>query len=232
MAQDIPTATTDSLPAGGGQSTVLTGLRRMILDGELAPGASIGQTAAAQRLGVSRIPLREALKTLEAEGLVVHARHRGYAVAQLSLDELRENYRIRELLEAEAVTRAVERLTGPDVERLAALAQRVEEAVAAGDLQSLPALNREFHFALFELCGMPRLLTILRTLWDATDAYRAVYLAGAEHLHGVLHEHDSLVTAVRRRDAAAAVAALATHRRSAVEALAPLLAGGSSRAVS
>src|SRR5438093_12123886 len=80
------------------QQFVLGELRRAITSGQLRPGTPIRQEALSEQLGVSRVPLREALKTLEAEALVVHEVHRGYFVAELSLEDLREVYRIREIL--------------------------------------------------------------------------------------------------------------------------------------
>ena len=89
------------------QELVLTGLRTDILTGELGPGDQVVQELLAERYGVSRVPLREALKTLESEGQVVYYPHRGYFVAELSVADLMEVYRLRSLLEAEAIRHAV-----------------------------------------------------------------------------------------------------------------------------
>ena len=89
------------------QEAVLAELRRAIVTGELAPGEQVLQDALAERFGVSRVPLREALKILEGEGQVTYRPHRGYFVAELDVDDLREVYRIRDLLESEAVRVAV-----------------------------------------------------------------------------------------------------------------------------
>ena len=85
------------------QEAVLAELRRAIAAGELRPGEQVLQDALAERFGVSRVPLREALKILEGEGQVTYRPHRGYFVAELDLDDLREVYRIRDLLETEAI---------------------------------------------------------------------------------------------------------------------------------
>ena len=89
------------------QDTVLAALRADILDGTLAPGDQIVQESLADRYGVSRVPLREALKTLESEGQVAYYPHRGYFVTELSVADLLEVYRLRALLEAEAIRAAV-----------------------------------------------------------------------------------------------------------------------------
>ncbi|MEV0049492.1 GntR family transcriptional regulator [Saccharopolyspora shandongensis] len=201
------------------QEFVLGELRNAIVSGELAPGQPIRQDTIAQRLGVSRVPLREALKTLEAEGQVIYQPHRGYSVAELSLSDLLEVYRMRELLESEAAAVATERLTDADLARITDAQGDVEKAADSGDLVAMIAANRRFHFALLEPAGMPRLLRVVRTLWDATDAYRAVYYNSSSNRERVRHEHDSIVTAVADRRADDLVRLLDEHRRHAVDAL-------------
>ncbi|MEV0697517.1 GntR family transcriptional regulator [Saccharopolyspora sp. NPDC050389] len=201
------------------QEFVLGELRKAIVSGELAPGQPIRQDTIAQRLGVSRVPLREALKTLEAEGQVIYQPHRGYSVAELSLGDLLEVYRMRELLESEAATVATERLTDADLARITDAQLDVEKAADSSDLVAMIAANRRFHFALLEPAGMPRLLRVVRTLWDATDAYRAVYYNSSTNRERVRHEHDSIVAAVADRRAGELVRLLDEHRRHAVDAL-------------
>ncbi|KAA5830047.1 GntR family transcriptional regulator [Saccharopolyspora hirsuta] len=201
------------------QEFVLGELRRSIVSGDLAPGQPIRQDSIAQRLGVSRVPLREALKTLEAEGQVVYQPHRGYSVAELSLRDLLEVYRMRELLEAEAAAVATERFTETDLARITDAQQDVETAAEEGDLVAMIAANRRFHFALLEPSGMPRLLRVVRTLWDATDAYRAVYYNSSTNRARVRHEHDDIVAAAHDRRADDLVRLLDEHRRHAVDAL-------------
>ena len=100
------------------QEAVLAELRRLITAGLLRPGQQIVQDALAVQFGVSRVPLREALKILEGEGQVTYVAHRGYFVTELSLSDLIEVYRIREILEAEAVSIAVPQMTAEDIHRL------------------------------------------------------------------------------------------------------------------
>lgn len=205
------------------QQFVLGELRRAITTGRLRPGAPIRQDALAEELQVSRVPLREALKTLQGEGLVRYEAHRGYFVETLSLDDLREVYRIRELLEEEAVRRAVERLADADLDRLEEIQADVERAAAEGDVLAMTTANRQFHMTLFDLAGMPRLSRLIRTLWDATDAYRSMYYAGAPNRERVVKEHRVTLDALRRRDADEAVATLTVHRAHAVAELETLL---------
>lgn len=205
------------------QQAVLAELRGFLTAGKLRPGEQIRQDALAEELGVSRVPLREALKILEGEGQVTYAAHRGYFVAELSLADLLEVYRIRALLEPEAVREALPRLTAEDVTRVLDAHHDVERASAVGDLAAMTEANRRFHFALMDPCGLPRLVRFVRLLWDATDAYRSLYYNLAEHRSTVVHQHEQAVAAIRTGDADTLVKVLDEHRENAVAALRTLL---------
>ena len=205
------------------QVGVLAALRSDILTGSLAPGDQIIQEALADRYGVSRVPLREALKTLETEGQVVYHPHRGYFVAELSVADLLEVYRLRALLEAEAIAHAVPTFSDEDVEAVADLLDQVEAAAADGDVMAMTAANRRFHFAIFDASGLPRLSRILRQLWEATDAYRALYFQAADNRDRVSTEHAAMLDALRRRDPEALIALHDEHRDHSVGAVRAIL---------
>ena len=205
------------------QEFVLGELRRGIVSGELRPGEQIRQDALAERLGTSRVPLREALKILEGEGQVTYHPHRGYFVAELSSADLTEVYRIRELLEDEAVSTAIPLLRDEDVAELAAAMTAIEVAAASGDIAGMTRANRQFHFLLIERASLPRLARLIRQLWDATDAYRSVYFAEEHNRRQVEHEHRAIVDAVRERDIPRTIALLHTHRDHAVHRVSELL---------
>ncbi|WP_017237831.1 GntR family transcriptional regulator [Streptomyces sp. SS] len=205
------------------QQFVLEELRRAITTGELKPGDQIVQEALAARFEVSRVPLREALKALEAEGLVVHHIHRGYFVAELSLADLEEIYRIRELLETEAVRLAVRRLPDGTLAALERVQDEVERAADAGDVPGMAAANRRFHFTLIEASGMPRLVRLITTLWDSTDAYRSLYYTDTPHREQAVDEHRAVLAALRRNDEDTVVRRLDAHRAHAVAALREVL---------
>jgi DNA-binding GntR family transcriptional regulator len=205
------------------QEAVLAELRRSILEGDLEPGAQILQDRIAEQLGVSRVPVREALKMLEGEGQVSYAPHRGYFVTELDATELMEVYEIRDILEAEAVRRALPFLGEDDFERMEAAVADMEAAENEGDIVGLTAANRRFHFALMDPCGMPRLIRIIRQLWDSTDPYRSVYFGHERHRKTVRQEHRAILKAVRKRDIEGLVRELTEHRRHAVESLRAIL---------
>lgn len=206
------------------QEFVLAELRRGIVTGELRPGEQIRQDALAERLGTSRVPLREALKILEGEGQVAYHPHRGYFVAELSADDLSEVYRIRELLEDEAVRVALPRFSEDDVAALHAAMDAIEAAAGVGDIPGMTLANRQFHFLLIERAELPRLARLIRQLWDATDAYRSVYFAEPPNREQVEREHRAIVEAVRERDVERTLHLLREHRAHAVHRVTQLLA--------
>jgi len=205
------------------QEAVLAELRRLITAGALRPGQQIVQDALAVQFGVSRVPLREALKILEGEGQVTHVAHRGYFVTELSLSDLVEVYRIREILEAEAVSIAVPRMTAADLHRLEDAERDVRAAVQIADVVAMTSANRRLHFTILDACALPRLVWLIRLLWDATEVYRSVYYNEAHNREMVDSEHQALVAAVRAGDAATALVVLNEHREHAIAALRPLL---------
>lgn len=206
------------------QEAVLDALRAAIAGGALQPGQQVVQEELAQRFGVSRVPIREALKILEGEGQVTYHPHRGYFVTELSIDNLVEIYRIRSLLETEAVLTAVPLLDDQDIERITVLLREVERVGRTGEIGQLTAANRSFHFALFEASAMPRLVRMIRILWDATDVYRSVYFGDRRNRRRVHDEHRALMAALRSRDPQGAAQVLDEHRDHAVTAISRRLA--------
>jgi len=205
------------------QEAVLAELRRLITAGQLRPGQQIVQDALAVQFGVSRVPLREALKILEGEGQVTYVAHRGYFVTELSLSDLIEVYRIREILEAEAVSIAVPQMTAEDIHRLEEAERDVRAAADIADVVAMTSANRRLHFAILDACALPRLVWLIRLLWDATEVYRSVYYNEAHNREMVDSEHRALVAAVKAGDATAALVVLTEHREHAIEALRPVL---------
>ncbi len=210
--------------SGTAQEAALRGLRRDLLTGDLARGDQVLQEALAERYGVSRVPLREALKVLESEGQVVYHPNRGYFVADLSVADLLEVYRLRELLEADALRQAVPALSDSDVDEIDRLRLAVDQAAEGRDVLALTAANRRFHFAMFDAAGLPRLSRLLHQLWDATDSYRALYFADADNREAVGREHARMVDALRARDSEALVDLHDEHRARSVETVRGLIA--------
>jgi DNA-binding GntR family transcriptional regulator len=201
------------------QEFVLAEVRSAILNRELLPGEPIRQDALAERLGVSRVPLREALKILEGEGQVVYRPRRGYLVAELSLDDLMEVYRIRRILEDEAARAALPNITSDHLVALTAIQREIEAASEVGDMIAMAQANRRFHFLFLEQCESPRLVRMIRLLWDTTDAYRSVYYGQQPNRVRVNREHRAILTAIGKRDTERVLRLLDEHRSHTVEAL-------------
>lgn len=198
---------------------MLQELRRAIVERELLPGTPIRQDDLAQRLGVSRVPIREALKILEAEGHVEYVPYVGFAVTRLSPDDLREVYTIRRALEELAAERAVELADDEDLAKVEAAMEAAAAALASGDTAELTAANRAFHFAILEPCRLPRLLRLLRTLWESTEPYRPVYFMDAEPRELLQKEHREIADSLRQRDLPRFTALLSTHRENLLSGL-------------
>lgn len=212
-------------PAAPGTTAqhALDRLRHAIVAGELQPGQRVRQEEIAAGLGVSIAPVREALRVLEQEGQVTYAPRRGYAVTELRIDDLREIYALREVLEERAVREALPTLDADAVERLERAARDCVAAADAGDVAAELAANRRFHFAVMEAPGQPHTLRVIRLLWDSTEAYRALYYNSPQERHAAVAAHDRILDAVRRRDADALVAELDAHRRRALDVLGAIL---------
>jgi DNA-binding GntR family transcriptional regulator len=213
-------------PTPTAQDRAAEALRAAILTGELRPGQRVSQEAWAGRVGVSQIPIREALRALAGEGLVTYRPRRGYVVTQLDVDDLEEVYRLRRVLETDALRRGVPRATAGDVQALERAAAAYRAAVATGAVGEQLAANRRFHDLLHALSGSQPLVRLIDLLWDSTEAYRALYYA----LHGESDEadraHRAIVEAVAVADAERAVALQDAHRERALERLRGLLPSG------
>ncbi len=198
-------------------------IRRAIASGELRPGDRVGQDAVAERVGVSVIPVREALNVLATEGLVSYRPRRGFVVTELNLADLEENYAIRRLLESEAVRRGVPRADVVDRDRIADLSAACTAAGRAGDISAKLAANRQFHFAIYELAGSRQLLGLIARLWDATEGYRALYYDLPGEGDAADSTHDEIVGAVGRNDVRATITLLDAHRARALDRMRGLL---------
>ena len=160
--------TTTSSTASLAERAVLA-VRELIHDGGLLPGQPIRQLALAEQLGMSRVPLREALKNLQADGLVTASPTGGFEVTRLSADELGQFYLMRRLLESELLRR-VEAVPESELELLAGLNARMAEMVDQPS-RELRSLNREFHFRIFGLAaGLGHVVAEVSRLWDRTVA--------------------------------------------------------------
>lgn len=149
-------------------------LREAIFDGELKPGSPVRQEAVAREFGVSRLPVREALRHLESEGLVVIRPNSGARVAVLDFEEYVEIYKIRERLEPLALAESIDRLTDEQRQEAARLAEEIESL--RGDPSAWLDADRRFHLACYAGVPTPRLLHMIQGFWNTTQHYRRILL--------------------------------------------------------
>ena len=197
------------------QEAVLGEIRRAIMSRELQPGERVRQEQLAERLNVSRVPVREALKVLEAEGQVTYQAHRGYTVVALSLEELEEIYLARSLLEKEMTRRAVPKVDAGLIRHLESTIARMDEFADAGDVLGYAEANWDFHFALFERAGLPRLYRIIEVLWGVSEAYRGAIFAPS-WLGRARKDHWRILEACRAGDVDETITAQDEHRYNAM----------------
>jgi DNA-binding GntR family transcriptional regulator len=190
-----------------------TTLLSMIRTGRLAPGQQIRQDALAAELGVSRTPLRQALNTLLAEGLVRHTPNVGYFVVRLSAGELAEVYLVREVLE-EQLLRTID-FGKLDMGGIKALAAEIETVMERQDVHEITRLNREFHFAIFSASELNIVRRFVTSAWSMSEGYRSIYVAEPIARERVAQEHLRLVTALERRDLDEVIAVANAHRSAA-----------------
>src|SRR5205823_359800 len=178
---------------------VYEALRQSILNGELAPGQRLRSDALANDLSVSRTPVREALRKLEAEGLVQPLRS-GLVVRQLTEEDLTEVFYLREALEGMAARLAAENATRAEVDELEALVEDMDAAAGRRDVAALRGLTGEFHALVCRASRNKRLIQALTTLLDHVRQVQSSTLFIAGRAADAVEEHRSLVRAIARRD--------------------------------
>ena len=214
----MPTNQTVNGDQGGAVSQRVAGyLREAILSGEIVPGERIRQEEVAARFGTSRLPVREALRILEAEGLTEHHTHKGARVPRLDGHEVDVIYQMRERLEPLALAESLPHLGEEDFRRLEEIQARIEADTSVAEFL---ALDREFHLLTYAGCPIDQLSSMVVRLWNSTQHYRRTFmnLTGPARRWVVNAEHRLILDAVERRDAVDAERYLSGHiRRTRIE---------------
>lgn len=187
------------------QELVLASMREAILSGTLPPGTRLRQEKLAGRFGTSRIPVREALRALEYEGLVRSVPYRGFTVTQLDADDIEEVYDLRIVLESHAVRLAVPLITDEDLRELGSLYTEMA-AASAGDAQL--AARERFYIRLYSITGRPRLVGLISRLRQ--EVARSLRWPTLQHAPS---HHEAFFEAIKAGDAERAAAQLASHYR-------------------
>jgi DNA-binding GntR family transcriptional regulator len=207
---------TVALPSLRGRRSLrdeVTGLlRAAVMAGELEPGVVYSAPSLAEQLGVSATPVREAMLDLTKEGLVEIVRNKGFRVTRLSPEELDDVTELRALVEVPTIRRLAERGIDPeDVARLRPLAAEIEAAAQRRDFVAHVATDLEFHLALLELAGNPRIVDLVRALRMHSRLYGLRDEDHRDQLFASWHEHAELLDRIEARDADGAEAVMRSH---------------------
>jgi DNA-binding GntR family transcriptional regulator len=188
-----------------------TRIRGLIMDGVLLPGEKLRQLELAERIGVSRSPLREALRTLESEGILSYEVNRGYVVARLEPGDIAEIFRMRALLEGDLL-RSVPR-PGQDVlDALASHNNAMMAAIDHDDIAEIMRGNRDFHFTIFGLSPMRQFKREVARLWQLAEGYRSWWWLIPDAPDRIDREHRQIISALRRFDLDRLVEVSDAHR--------------------
>ncbi|MBS7702083.1 GntR family transcriptional regulator [Chelatococcus asaccharovorans] len=186
-------------------------LRRRILDGELRAGEPLRQAALAEELGISRIPLREALVQLEAEGLVRINAHKGAVVSELTSDEIDELFDLRAAIEPMLLKRSAPKLTPEDFARMRALLDEYDRELEDANVRRWGELNANFHRLLYQHADRPRSMTLAFNLLQECDRHTRVQLALTGARARAEEEHREILRLCEEGEFAAAAKLLKAH---------------------
>lgn len=193
------------------RDVVFKTLRQAIITGEIAPGERLMEIPLSKKLGVSRTPVREAIRMLELEGLVVMIPRRGAEVARITEKDLKDALEVRCALEELAVVLACERITPEGRERLKAACIAFREAISTKHVPSIVDRDVEFHDAIFAATDNRRLITLTHNLWEQVYRYRVEYVKDMNYHDVLVSEHDAITNAILMRDAEKARELMRTH---------------------
>ncbi|CUA81370.1 MULTISPECIES: GntR family transcriptional regulator [Gulbenkiania] len=178
-------------------SAVTESLRQRILSGEFADGQQLRQEALSNEYGVSRVPVREALRQLEAEGLIQIIDHKGAVVSKLSLEDVLELLEIRAMLESELLRASIPCQTDADLQLAADTLQEFDQALKSNDVRHWGELNSRFHLALYRSARRPNTLALIEQLHNKTDRYTRMQILFTRTMERAHEEHTKLLELCR-----------------------------------
>lgn len=195
---------------------VLAFAREKIINGEYAPETKLLPKILAEECGTSLIPVREAMRVLEADGLITFIHNRGAWVSPISINDLNDLYSVRIPLEMDAVESAVD-LTSDDIQKLRTILNNANLAMVNGDKAAVIRLNKDFHFAIYFHSKSPWRLRLIETLWSHAERYQRLSLNFRKDPAD--KEHNDIVDALAKNDNRAAAKAMGFHLQTTVDLL-------------
>lgn len=193
------------------RDVVFNTLRQAILTGELKPGERLMEIHLANRLGVSRTPIREAIRKLELEGLVTMIPRRGAEVAQITEKSMNDVLEVRRALDALCVELACDRITEEKLDALKAACERFEQAVKTGDVKKIAQADVELHDIIVEATGNQRLIQMVHNLSEQMYRYRFEYIKDSERHENLVEEHRIIYESLVKKDKDTASQAAKLH---------------------
>lgn len=200
------------------RSEVANLIRKKILDGEIPSGERLIETEIAAQLGVSRMPVREAMRTLESEGLIKQVPRRGLIVSEYTENDIREYYTIREALEVCAIKIVVDKISPEEIAELREYCENAAEAHARDDIEEVCQWTSKFNDRIYDSCEMPRLKEQIKQTQKYLRTFRFTTFKEPFRTEQALREHSEIIRLVEAKDKEGAARATSIHLRDAMEA--------------
>ena len=186
-------------------------LREAILKGEIKPGERLMELQLASKLGVSRTPIREAIRMLELEGLAVTTPRKGAEVAKMTEKDMEDVLQIRKALDELAVGLACDNIVESQLEKLFVALKNFEESTRSGDVKQIAQADVEFHDVIYQAADNPKLMNMLNNLREQMYRYRVEYLKNPENHQQLLDEHEAIYRGILAKDKDAVIDMIRRH---------------------
>ncbi len=193
------------------RDVVFNTLREAILRGDLVPGERLMELQLAAKLGVSRTPIREAIRMLEQEGLAITIPRKGAIVAGMTEKDMQDVLEIREALEELSVQVACDKITEEEVARLRENMENFENSLKSGDLKRMAEADVEFHDVIYQATDNPKLINMLNNLREQMYRYRVEYLKNPSNHEQLLREHEAIYRGIMEKDKDAVTEMIRKH---------------------
>ena len=201
------------------RDVVFNTLREAILKGDLKPGERLMELQLASKLGVSRTPIREAIRMLEQEGLAVTTPRKGAEVAKMTLKDMEDVLEIRDTLDELAVRIACQKISDEQLKQLEDMKELFEKSTQTGNVKKIAEADVTFHDVIYEATGNPKLVTLLNNLREQVYRYRVEYIKDPKNYPTLIAEHEAILESLKNRDVKNAVEAMHVHVANQAEAV-------------